>query len=69
MEPRAMVLARELTLTRTALGNLLAALSRHDPRGTATAVYQAQLDIAKAMDEGKKVMGFPFVTASDRSAE
>ncbi len=53
---------RDLTLTRAALGNLLAALMRHDPRGTATEVYQAQLDIAKAMDEGKRVMGFPFVT-------
>jgi hypothetical protein len=49
-----------LAITRTALGNLLAALMRHDPRGTATEVYQAQLDIAKAMDEAKQVMGFPF---------
>ena len=60
MEPRAMVLSRELALTRTALGNLLAALSRHDPRGTATEVYKAQLDISKAMGEAKKIMGFPF---------
>lgn len=69
MEPRAIVLARDLTLTRTALGNLLAALSRHDPRGTATAIYQTQLDIAKAIDEGNKIMGFPFVTASDASGK
>lgn len=54
----------DLAVARTALGNLLAALMRHNPRGTATEIYQTQLDIAYAMDEGKRVMGFPSVTAS-----
>lgn len=58
-----------VAIVRTALGNLLAALMRRDPRGTATEVYQAQLDIHTAMEEGKRVMGFPFVTQSDAAGK
>ena len=53
-------MVRDLRLTRTALGNLVAALTRHDPRGTATEVNQVQTDMALALREARQVLGFPF---------